>query len=232
MSEDGPKFLRDGNPPEMPAEPAPKPDDAKMRTELEAAIAAAHAMTAPAPRSMHCAGCGSAECAPVYALLEHSSFEMDRRYKFMRTETVVRSSLAPYVFSLCTPCYWRVDANRRRVTHARYGAIAGLSIACGYFIGALAKAPTPVVLSLLFGGAAIFALAVAVVVFSDRALAEGLRLPRLPGMQVLVLSKDRGDLDRVLERRKLISLEIQNEIDRMASNAADPPSAKLIDRGG
>jgi len=176
-----------------------------------------------------CVTCRAREGSPVFVLVEHSAYQTDVRYKFMRTEAIEHSSLAPYVFPMCTQCFRRADRGRRRVKRALYTAGAGFALSFCYFAAALLQLPSAISVGLLFSGCAIVAVMMAVVVVTERGLVASLPLPKLPGRKILVLSTDRTDLERVLEQRKLISMEIRNEIDRIASGTAALPRAELVD---
>jgi hypothetical protein len=227
MTSDEPRFLRAGG--ARVADVAPAKEVAARAEPALVPWCAAEFAGALAPTG--CELCGASRCAPLYLLVRHSSFEIDRRYRFMRTETLVRASLEPVVIAMCAPCAARAQASWRGQRAAVVaGRLVALVALCGGIVGAVLGAPTPVVPAFLISGSALFAAAAAVIVLSERALIARLRLPRFPSLRILVLSQDRADLDRVLARQRLASFEIQHEIDRKASGAAPPPTARVLDR--
>ncbi|HEY5926077.1 MAG TPA: hypothetical protein VIV11_30535 [Kofleriaceae bacterium] len=201
-------------------ESSPTPE---QRAVIEAVLAGR--IDEVAPRG--CIGCDSLECAPVYVLLDHSAVEVGRRYSIFGAISIQSSRLVPCVMPMCAACWARIAANRR---HRRVGAWVagiGLVVAMGYFVAALTRSSTPVALVLLFGGGGVAALGMVYAVLMDRSLHKHLRLSKVLQPTVLVVSKDRKELDRSLERCKLSSLELQNEIDRKANEALALPAARI-----
>ncbi len=175
-----------------------------------------------------CVECGAEACEPVYVLLDHSSFEVGRRYSILGAISIQRSRLLPCVMPVCARCYDGVAANRRRRRISTMIAAAGLVVAGGYFVAALLMAPTVVSVSLLFGGGGVFAAGIAYALLTDRSLHARLHLPRLRAMSVLLVSKDKAELERTLDRYQLSSLELQNEIERKAIEASSLPAARTL----
>jgi hypothetical protein len=182
----------------------------------------------PPARDASCIVCDAGECIRAYALLEHSSFTIDRRYKFMRSESIVQSSLVPHVFALCASCFRRLEANRTRVSLARSVAMFGVATGAAYFVAALMKASTAVCLALLCGGLGLFVAMLVTVVQGDRSFRRTLRVPALAGLRVVAFSKEREDILRILERRHLRSREIEAELQRMANDVVPLPGARVV----
>lgn len=209
----GPRYLRvEGDPP------------AEEHVEVEVQVTKPATVTLPPPRDATCIVCDAGECSPAYALLEHSPFTIDRRYKLMRSESIVRSLLAPHVFALCASCHRRLRANRARVRIARGLALLGAATGSGYMIAAMVK---DVSVAWLFGAFGLILAMAVVIALSDRSLRKALRVPALPGMNVVAFSRDREDILRVLERSQLRSREIQAELQRGASAAVPLPRARV-----
>jgi hypothetical protein len=215
--DDAPKFLGDDGP--VPAAPVVEKAPVELTPEQLAAIEAVMAGRPVKPAA--CSQCKSADCAPVYFMLSHDQFEHDRRFRFKHGTEPVRQRYAPHVGMMCTKCYARAEAMRRLASRTRWGVIAGMVLACGYFVGALAHASTPLVLTLLFGGIGI-AVVFGVVAVTASKTGEGL-LP-LPKMMlggdlfIQVVSRDRGDIDAFLDKAKLVFLD-PTELDRLVARA-------------
>src|SRR5690349_2424494 len=132
--------------------------------------------------------CDASECSPVYVLLNHSSYEIGRRYQIFGSISIQRSTLAPCVMPMCERCYGLAMANRRWQKVGAFAAIAGIVLGTGYLVAGLASAPTVVALTLLFSGAGLLAAGMINAVAQQRALNAQLKLPKLPGMTVLLVS--------------------------------------------
>jgi len=225
---DEPRFLRSGDTADEPAPSAaadapPTEPTPEQRAAIEAVLAGRSDEVAPRT----CIGCDSTDTSPAFVLVNYGSHEIARRYSIVGTISIQRSTLAPSVSPMCERCYARVAANRMRHRVGAVVAATGIIIGMGYFVAALAMASTAVSLSLLFGGGALMALAMVHAVFNQRALHAQLKLPKLPGMAVLVVSRKREELERMLERAQLSSLELQNQIDRKANDAVALPPARI-----
>jgi hypothetical protein len=214
--DDAPKFLGDDGP--VPPAPVVEKAPVELTPEQLAAIEAVMAGRAVKPAA--CAQCRSAECAPVYFMLSHDRFEMDRRFRFKHGTEPVRQPYAPHVGMMCTRCYWRAESMRRTSRRALWGAGAGLVMACGYFVGALAHASSAVVLTLLFGGIGVAVLFGTVAVTVGKAAEALLPLPKmiLGDLYIRVVSRDRADIEAFLDRNKLAFLD-PAELDRLVARA-------------
>ena len=77
-------------------------------------------------------------------------------------------------------------------------------------------------------GIAIAVAAGAIAFASHKALVASMPLGRgIGSTNIVVMSLDRDDIDRVLERRRLASLEISNELDRQARGMSALPTARI-----
>jgi len=195
---------------EPPPEPAPVGPTPEQRAAIEALLAG---------QPIACAQCKSPKCAPVFLLLSHDRYQLDHRFRFKHGSEPVRQPFAPVVAMMCTPCFRRAERLRRSARIATVGFAVGLAIACGYFVGALAQAPTNVVLALLFGGAAIAALSGVFVFTSRKAVRNALPLPALGGdLFIHVVSRDRAAITQFLDEQKLAFLD-PAEVDRLVARA-------------
>ena len=214
--DDAPKFLGDDGP--VPPAPVVENKPVELTPEQLAAIEAVMAGRAVKPAA--CARCKSAKCAPVYFMLSHDRFEMDRRFRFKHGTEPVRQRYAPHVGMMCASCFARAEAMRRMSSRAKWGALLGMVIVCGYFVGALAHASTPLVLTLLFGGIGVAVVFGAVAVTVGKAAEALLPLPKmiLGDLCIHVVSRDRADIDAFLEKTKLAFLD-ETELDRLVARA-------------
>ncbi|HEX5058808.1 MAG TPA: hypothetical protein VFV99_05575 [Kofleriaceae bacterium] len=237
---DEPRFLRSGDSAAEPGasgdKPAPQIEDTPERRALLEKVRAlreqrevleAELTQRLDEHSRKCIGCDSTDTSPAYVLVNYGSHEIARRYSIVGTVSIQSSTLAPSVSPMCERCYARVAANRQRHRIGAAVAAVGIVIGMGYFVAALAKASTAVSLGLLFGGGALMALAMVHAVFNLRSLHHQLKLPKLTGMAVLLVTRKRDELERLLDRCELNSRELQSQIDRKASDAAALPAARI-----
>jgi hypothetical protein len=168
---------------------------------------------------MTCVTCGSAQTAPTYVLVEHSPIEVGR----MGRDKVVRRVLEPVPLQLCAPCLARVQLARKRAKIVAGIALSGVAVACGYFVGAVAGAPTAVVLALLFGGMGTFALGVVLMIAMQSALIRSLPIADNRGRNILLVTTERAELDRELDKHRLASAEIRNRLERPDDAEPLPP---------
>ncbi len=215
--DDAPKFLGDDGP--VPAAPVVQKKPVELTPEQIAAIEAV--MAGRPVKSAACSQCESADCAPVYFVLSHARFEHDRRFRFEHGTEPVRQPWAPHVGMMCTRCYGRAESMRNLASRAKWGVIAGIVMACGYFVGALAHASTPLVLTLLFGGIGIAVVFGVVAVTVAKTAEAMLPLPKIllgGDLFIHVVSRERAGIDAFVEKHKLAFLD-EAEIDRLVARA-------------
>lgn len=144
----------------------------------------------------------------------------------MGRDKIVRRVLQTQELALCAPCLARVRRARSRHKIVAGIALSGVVIATGYMVGTFAGASTAIVLTCLFGGMGLFAVGAALLVVMQSVLIRSLPIPDNRGRNLLLVTDDRAELDRLLASRHLASAEIRNKLERSAS--AEPlPSAQL-----
>ena len=128
--------------------------------------------------------------------------EVERRYRVTGTEAIVQAQIAPHMVLLCDGCYGRAKGRERLARVARIFAMIGVAMGVAGMVVGVASNATVLYLILLFGGLGLFFGLAGAVAFLDRSLLNMLRLPRLPGRQLIALSTERAEIDRVLDRRR------------------------------
>lgn len=215
--DDAPKFLGDDGP--VPAAPVVEKEPVELTPEQLAAIEAV--MAGRPVKAAACSRCKSADCAPVYFMLSHDQFEHDRRFRFKHGTDSVRQRYAPHVGMMCTRCFGRAESMRRFASRAKWGVIAGMVMACGYFVGALAHASTPLVLTLLFGGIGIAVVFGAVAVTVAKTAEAMLPLPKMVlggDLFIHVVSRDRAGIDAFVDKHRLAFTD-DGELERLVARA-------------
>jgi hypothetical protein len=173
-----------------------------------------------APSVSTCVTCRACPGSLAYVLIEHSP-----------TRTgydVICRVVEPYPLHVCSPCLARIHAWRRRTKIVAGVALGGIALACGYIVGGLFGAPTAVVLGMLFGGFGAFAVGVALMIAMQRFLVASLPIEANRGRNILLVTTDRNELERELDRLRLAFAEVRNELDRARSDAEPLPSARMI----
>lgn len=142
----------------------------------------------------------------------------------MGRDKVVRRILETQELALCGPCLARVRQARSRHKVVAGIALSGIVIASGYFVGTFAGAGTPVVLAFLFGGLGLFAVGTTLLVAMQHVLIRSLPIPENRGRNLLLVTDDRGELDRLLASRRLASAEVRNKLERPEHAEPLPPA--------
>jgi hypothetical protein len=213
-----PRFLRDGE--SGPAVLAPRPEVAPLGYP-EAPFAG------EADGFGRCIVCASSETQPAFMAVRYGTVEVATRYSFFRSISIASSTLSPSVSPLCSGCFARVASSRFRDGLGSIVCIAGVLLGTGSMVAAFARASTALARGFLFTGFAMTILSMVFVLLNRRALHRLLGLPPLPGMSVLLVSRHRGDLVDLLDRRRLNSLEVQHQLDAKASKL---PAARIASK--
>ena len=169
-----------------------------------------------------CVSCHATPGAPTYVLVEHSPTTVRTGRK-----ELIRRVVEPHELYVCAPCLARIHRQRRRAKLVAGMALGGLAVASGYLVGAVIGASTAVVLGLLFGGFSVFAVGVGLMIAIQRVLISSLPIAANRGRNILLVTTDPGDLSRELDRLRLASAEVRNELDRARSDASPLPAARL-----
>lgn len=167
-----------------------------------------------------CVTCGSGDTRVAYALVEHSPINVGMAGR----DKIVRRILETQQLALCRPCLARVRRARSRHKVVAGIALLGIVIASGYLVGAFVGASTPVVLTFLFGGFGLFAVGATLLVAMQHVLIRSLPIPENRGRNLLLVTDDRAELDRLLASRHLASAEIRNKLERPKHAEPLPPA--------
>jgi hypothetical protein len=170
-----------------------------------------------------CVTCRASPGALTYVLVEHSPTKVG----FDGRNDVIRRVVEPYPLQVCGPCLARIRVQRRRAKLVAGVALAGIVVACGYLVGALLGASTPVVVGLLFGGFGAFTVGAVLMLVLQRALIASLPIEANRGRNILLVTTDDAELERELDKLRLASAEIRNQLDRAHTEAEPLPVARV-----
>lgn len=170
-----------------------------------------------------CVTCRAIPGTLTYVLVEHSPTKVG----FDGRNDVIRRVVEPYPLQVCAPCLARIRVQRRRAKLVAGVALGGIAVACGYLVGALLGAPAPIILGLLFGGFGTFMLGAVLMLAMQRTLVASLPIEANRGRNILLVTTDPAELERELDRLRLASAEIRNQLDRAHTEADPLPVARV-----
>jgi hypothetical protein len=171
-----------------------------------------------------CVTCRTIPSTLTYVLVEHSPAKVG----FDGRNDVIRRVVEPYPLQVCAPCLARIRIQRRRAKLVAGVALGGIAVACGYIVGALLGAPTPIILGLLFGGFGAFAAGTVLMLMMQRVLIASLPIEANRGRNILLVTTDHAELERELDKLRLASAEIRNQLDRAHTKAEPLPVARVF----